>query len=63
METPKIDLRVEDCFKQFNRGFNRAKCFSCIMDNLDVTVLPDEWKITNEENLDYKIKPPENENE
>jgi hypothetical protein len=28
------------------------------MDNLDVTVLPDEWKITNEENLDYKIKPP-----
>lgn len=55
----KIKLSTNECFKLFDHSFNRIKYFSCIMDNLSVTTLPDDWKIKKESSFDYAIQKPD----
>lgn len=55
----KINLPINECFKLFKQSFNRIKYFSCIMDNLSATALPDTWEIKNESGIIYGIQEPD----
>lgn len=59
MDNHKINISAENCFKRFGQSFNRAQYFSCIMDNLDTSMLPNEWGIKNKSNLSYSMKAPD----
>lgn len=59
MKNNRINLSANECFKPFDRSFNRVKYFSCITDNLDVSHIPDDWTIKNETGLSYAVNEPE----
>ncbi len=58
MKPTKVNLNVNKCFTQLSQAFNRVQYFSCIIDNLKVEALPDEWKITNTKKISFNVQKP-----
>ncbi len=54
----RINLQIEDCFKQFEVSFNRVKYFSCIASNLNESHLPAKWEIYNPNGITYNMPSP-----
>jgi hypothetical protein len=63
MESTKIELSINTCFKTFDQSFNRMRYFSCIASHLDFNDLPFSWNIHNPNGFAYGIKSPETQEE
>lgn len=49
MESEKLVISIGECFQKFDQSFNRVKYFSCIADNFDISMLPDNWSIKSQD--------------
>lgn len=56
-----IAIPIKSAFRIFDQSFNRVKYFSCITNKLDLSDLPTEWGIKNEDSLLYSMKEPDDE--
>ena len=59
MKKEKIEhsIPINECFKTFDRSFNRLKYFSCLASNLDFEKFPEIWGIQNTRGLTYEVQP------
>ncbi|MET0154738.1 MAG: hypothetical protein ABW189_01355, partial [Rickettsiales bacterium] len=53
---PVIEVKIENCFKEFIESYNRVKYFCCVADNLEASFFPSDWLIKNEGKLDFGVK-------